>query len=279
MGIFSMLDEAFGVEFFQQSQDHTLINEEKNTTATSTPLFCKKGHKFEGRKCVVCDKATFQNLDTPHRNTECKPHPALEANSCKDGEYFFKSQEEKTKIYNNTKDRVLTAADFCQKHEPFGATDCKNNTYLVSNNVNTLRTTTKDKKLSADDYCSAQPAFDSITCAKPGYFENKTLYDQINAGKTVQADGNNVCSKLGLSQKNARVEMTHFDAKSNTKSFRSVKVKGQVNTSGDVSLKPVAQRFIETAKTPSSQRSSSTVYNNDKMDTGHNQGRLDQRFP
>jgi len=91
-----------------------------------------------------------------------------------------------------------------------------------------------------------------------------------------RATNDDICSLAELSNKVVSVLHTHFDEPANKKSFRTVKLTGRVNADGNVFLKPTAQRSLETGDTPSSRRSSSSVYAGDKMDTGHNRGRLDQ---
>jgi len=281
MGRFSFLGEAF-VETFQQNHDQTyspktsLVNKEKDEKATTSPLFCVKGHKYEGGECQTCESGKYQDIQTPHRKTECIAQPELSGTDCKDGEYFFISASQKQNIYDTTTDRQLTAEQFCKRHEDFNAGNCDPNTYLRSDEMGKLRQTTKDTQLTKTDYCAAQPSFDDITCGLPGMFENITLYNTIVQTRLKRATNDDICSLAELSNKVVSVLHTHFDEPANKKSFRTVKLTGRVNADGNVFLKPTAQRSLETGDTPSSRRSSSSVYAGDKMDTGHNRGRLDQ---
>ena len=186
---FSLIEEAF-VEPFQQqnheltySPDNSLINKSKDDEATIEPSFCERGQKYVDGECMPCDFGQYQDYGEPHRKVECEAQPDLQPENCSDGEYFFKTDEEKKDLYDSTKTRALTTADFCKPHETFGPQNCAPNTYLVSANVPVLRKDTKDRKLTNKDYCEAQPEFKSITCAKPGFFENITLYDTINAAR------------------------------------------------------------------------------------------------
>ncbi len=278
----SSIDEAF-VEPFQQqnhertySPDNSLINQSKDNQATTEATFCIKGQKFDGSKCLPCENGAYQDYPKQHRKTECKKQPELKASDCPDGQYFFKTGDEKADIYDETKNRKLNTGDFCKPHEPFGPMNCAANTYLVSANVPNLRKDTKDRKLTKDDYCSKQTEFKDITCEKPGFFENITLYNTIKNARETKANGVNVCSSTALSSQKVEVHHTHFDATQNKRSFRTLKVSGKVNNAGKVSLKPTAQREIKTMNTPHSKRSSSSAWNNAKIGEGCNDGNLDK---
>lgn len=281
--MFCSIDEAFIEPFEQQNHEKTfstksLINKSKDDEMTVEAIFCEKGHKYEEGECRICEPGKFQDYDKPHRKTECKTQPELKPTDCADGEYFFKTEDEKKEIYDKTKHRELNTGDFCKPHEPFGPKNCAANTYLVAENAPKLRKDVKDKKLSKTDYCEAQPGFQTITCSKNGFFENKTLYDEIINARAQKATGDNICSSTAISYQKVEVHHTHFDAKKNKRSFRTLKVTGKVNNAGKVSLKPTAQREIVTMKTPKSanHRTSSSAWGGAKNGHGCNDGELDK---
>lgn len=280
--MFALIEEAFVEPFQQQNHERTyspessLINKTKDEKATTEAVFCEKGHKYFDGKCVVCDFGQYQDYAGPHRKVECKIQPELKPGNCPEGEYFFKTEQEKKDLYESTKNRALNTGDFCKPHEIFSPLNCASDTYLVSANVPSLRKETKDRKLTDKDYCEAQPEFKSITCSKAGFFENITLYDKINAARAEKATGENICSSTAMSGKNVEVLQTHFDEEKNTRSFRTLKVNGKVNDAGKVSLKPTAQRDIKIMTTPGDKRSASSAWSGAKNGETCHQGNLDE---
>lgn len=259
------------------STSGAMVNRERNDKITAEPIFCGRGAKYDSlsNRCDPCEDKTYQAISTPHRNVECTPHPTLGPSDCADGKYFFVDEKGVNELYNTTKERILKSTDFCKEHEIFGPMQCDPDTYLQTSKIPELRKTVKDRKLTNADYCAPQPAFQTIACERSGYFENRTTYDEIIAAREKKATRQNVCANTVFANKVVEVLQTAFDQGSNVRSFRSVKLAGRFNTDGKVTLKPTAQKTIQTASTPDDRRKASSVWSGESMGAGHGRGTLD----